>query len=205
MVPNERLAIPLGEAMYTLRAIRQVKPDPIPDSDLELLLEAAGRAPSSGNQQPWHFVVVTDPAMKAKLQALYKESWWNWFRSTGQDKLPEPPPHSRAAMKLTEELHLAPVLILACILAPTIPNEVLAACQNMLLAARALGIGGTLTRLNATVETRLKETFDLPANCEVSYCLRLGYPLQKFGPLRRKPVAEICSRDRFGNPMFPSS
>src|SRR5205823_5366740 len=117
--PNERLAIPLGEAMYTLRAIRQVKPDPIPDSDLELLLEAAGRAPSSGNQQPWHFVVVLDPAMKAKLQALYKESWWNWFRSTGQDKLPEPPPHSRAAMKLTEELHLAPVLILACVLTPT--------------------------------------------------------------------------------------
>ncbi len=208
MVPQEnadQLSVPLREAMYTLRAIRRVKPDPIPDADLWLLLEAAGRAPSSGNQQPWHFVVVRDLDMKAKLQALYKESWWNWFRSTGQDKLPEPPAHSRAAMRLTEELALAPVLILACTLAPTIPNEALAACQNLLLAARALGIGGTLTRLNATVESRIKETFGVPADAEVCYCIRLGYPLQPFGPLRRKPVADICSLDRFGNPMFPSS
>jgi nitroreductase len=107
-------------------------------------------------------------------------------------------------MKLTEELHRAPVLILACVLEPTIPNEALAACQNLLLAARALGIGGTLTRISSTAG-RVKEEFGLPADCELAYCVRLGYPLLPFGPLRRKPVSAICSLDRFGNPMFPSS
>jgi len=193
--------MPLGEAMYSQRAIRSVKPDPIPEADLRLLLEAAGRAPSSGNNQPWHFVVIIDPEMKAKLQALYRESWYNWFRSTGQDKLPKLPHHIRAAMRLTEELHHAPVLILACTLAPTIPNEVLTAAQNLLLAARALGLGATLTRLNASVDARVRETFNVPANAEIGYCIRLGYPLQEFGPLRRKPVRNICSLDRFGNPV----
>jgi nitroreductase len=193
--------MPLGEVISSQRAIRRVKLDAIPEADLRLLLAAAGQAPSSGNGQPWHFVVVTDPELKAKLQTLYHESWYNWFCSTGQDKLPEPPAHVRAAMRLTEELHLAPVLILACTLAPTIANEVLSAVQNLLLAARALGIGATLTRLNATVDARARETFNLPANAEIGYCIRLGYPVREFGPLRRKPVSEICSLNRFGTPV----
>jgi nitroreductase len=198
---SSRLAMPLGEAIYTQRAIRRVKSDPIPETDLRLLLEAAGRAPSSANAQPWHFIVITDGERKRQLQALYKQSWYNWFRSTGQDKLPDPPRHVRAAMRLTEELHEAPVLILACTLTPTIANEVLAAAQNMLLAARALGIGGMLTRLNATVDERLRETFGIPPKAEIGYCIRLGYPLQPFGPVRRKPLSDICSLDRFGEPV----
>jgi nitroreductase len=196
----ERLTMPLGDALSTLRAIRRVKPDPIPEDDLRLILEAAGQAPSSANHQPWHFLVVRDARMKAKLQALYHDSWWSWYRSTGQDRLAAPPPHVRGAMRLVDELHEAPVLILACTLAPTIPNEALAAAQNLLLAARALGIGGTFTRLNATVDARVKETFRLPENTEIDYCIRLGYPLQPFGPLRRKPAADVCSFEVFGNP-----
>lgn len=192
--------MPLGAAIYSQRAIRRVKPDPIPEADLRLILQAAGQAPSSGNVQPWHFVVVTDWALRKKLQALYHESWYNWFRSTGQDKLPEPPKHVRGAMRLTEELHHAPVLILACTLSPTIPNEALAAIQNLLLAARCLGIGATLTRFNTTVDRRLRETFNLPPGAEIGYCIRLGYPLQEFGPLRRKAVTDICSLNRFGEP-----
>jgi nitroreductase len=200
----DRLTMPLNEALTTLRAIRQVKPDPIPEADLRLIVEAAGQAPSSGNAQPWHFVLVRSDEGKARLQALYRESWWNWYRSTGQDQLPEPPRHVRAAMRLAEELHLAPVLVLACTLAPTIPNEALAAAQNLLLAARALGIGGTFTRLNATVVDRVRATFNLPPGCEVNYCIRLGYPLQPFGPLRRKPARDICSLESFGNaPDWP--
>ena len=198
MTDGERLNRPLGEIMYSQRAIRRVKPDPIPEADLRLLIEAAGQAPSSGNIQPWHFVVVTEPDLKARLQALYHESWYNWFRSTGQDKLPEPPKHVRGAMRLTEELHLAPVLILACTLSPTIANEALTAIQNLLLAARCLGLGATLTRFNATVDAPLREAFNLPANAEIGYCIRLGWPLQEFGPLRRKPLRDICSLNRFG-------
>lgn len=191
--------MPLGEAMFTQRAIRQVKPDPIPEARLRLLIQAAGRAPSSSNAQPWHFVVITDPELKAKLQALYRESWYTWFRSTGQDKLAELPPHTRAAMRLTEEYAQAPVLILVCNPTPNIPNEALAAAQNLMLAARALGLGATLTRINTTVD-RVKETFGIPAAAELIYCIRLGYPLQPFGPLRRKPVRDICSLNRFGEP-----
>jgi len=204
MVPQEnadQLSVPLREAMYTLRAIRRVKPDPIPDADLWLLLEAAGRAPSSGNQQPWHFVVVRDLDMKAKLQALYKESWWNWFRSTGQDKLPEPPAHSPAAMRLTEELAQAPVLILACQTQELIPNEILAAAQNLVLAARGLGIGGTFTRLGPSVDDRLKQTFGIPPDVQVMYCIQLGYPQGKFGSAQRKPLSEIASLDRWDSPL----
>ncbi|HEX6511216.1 MAG TPA: nitroreductase family protein [Chloroflexota bacterium] len=198
----ERLNMPLGEAMFSQRAIRRVKPDPIPETDLRLLLEAAGQAPSSTNAQPWHFVVVTDAGRKTRLRELYHESWWTWFRATGQDKLPEAElaPHTRAAMRLSAELDQAPVLIIACTLKPNIPNEALAAIQNLLLAARARGIGATLTRLHATVE-QVKAEFGIPADAEVFYCIRLGCPLQAFGPLRRKPVADICSLNRFGEPV----
>ncbi|HVA25856.1 MAG TPA: nitroreductase family protein [Chloroflexota bacterium] len=81
------------------------------------------------------------------------------------------------------------------------PLPSLHAAQNLLLAARSLGVGATFTRLNATVDARIRDTFNIPANAEIGYCIRLGYPLQEFGPLRRKPVHEICSLNRFGSPV----
>ena len=199
MPDADRLTMPLGQALYSQRAVRRVKPDTIPDADLRLLIEAAGQAPSSSNVQPWHFIVVTDRDLRQELQAIYHESWFNWFRSTGQDKLTDPPKHVRGAMRLTEELAEAPVLILACALAPTIPNELLAAAQNLLLAARGLGLAGMFVRFNASVEAKLRRAFNIPAGAELGYCIRLGYPLQEFGPLRRKAVREICSLNRFGD------
>ena len=74
--PNtaDRLNMPLGEAIFTLRAIRRLRPDPIPDEDLRAVLEAAIRAPSGGNTQPWRFLVVRDPALRSKLGELYREA-----------------------------------------------------------------------------------------------------------------------------------
>ena len=75
MSTEDRLTIPLGEAIFTLRAIRRLKPDPVPDSDIRDILEAAIRAPNGGNQQPWRFIVVTDPELKSRLAKLYHEAW----------------------------------------------------------------------------------------------------------------------------------
>ena len=65
----------LYEAMSTLRAVRKLRPDPIPDDVLERVLQAACWAPTGGNQQPWRVVVVTDPDKKAALQDIYRPEW----------------------------------------------------------------------------------------------------------------------------------
>ena len=83
MSTANRLTMPLGEAIFSLRAIRRLKPDPIPDADLRDILEAAIRAPNGGNTQPWHFVVVKDAAMRAQLGTLYHEAWWAKRRDAG--------------------------------------------------------------------------------------------------------------------------
>ena len=72
----DRLSIPLGEAIFSLRAIRKLQPTPIADENLRDILEAAIRAPNGGNQQPWHFIVVKDPTQRVALAALYHEAWW---------------------------------------------------------------------------------------------------------------------------------
>ena len=76
MTTESRLTMPLGEAIFTQRAIRRFKPDPIPDEDLRHILESAIRAPSGGNRQPWHFVVVKDAKLRAEFAPLYHEAWW---------------------------------------------------------------------------------------------------------------------------------
>ena len=76
MTTASRLTMPLGETMFTQRAIRRVKPDPIPEDDLRDILEAAIRAPSGGNSQPWHFVVIRDPELREEFAHLYQEAWW---------------------------------------------------------------------------------------------------------------------------------
>ena len=76
MSTENPLSMPLGEAIYSLRAIRRLKPDPLPDADLKEILEAAIRAPNGGNQQPWHFIVVKKPELRQQLGKLYHEAWW---------------------------------------------------------------------------------------------------------------------------------
>ena len=199
MPDYDRLALPVGEAIFTQRAIRRVKPDPIPDADLKLIFEAAGRAPSAGNRQPWHFVAIKDASLKQKLQELFVEAWWERRHRNDIHTPEQVPAHDQAALRLTTELAKAPVLVLACTTTHTVPNEVLAAAQNLHLAARALGIGSTFTRLGPTVDERLKEVFGIPADAQIQYIIQLGYPRGHFGPANRKPVAEIVSLDKWGN------
>jgi nitroreductase len=202
MSTAERLTMPLGEAIFSLRAMRRLKPDPIPDADLRNVLEAAIRAPNGGNSQPWHFMVVKDAAQRAELGKLYHEAWWAKRRDAGVTRPEDLPPNYRMSMRLADEYGQVPVTILVCATSKgTGPAaSVIPAVQNLLLAARALGIGGTITTLHPVVEERVHQLFGIPPAAQVVYCIPLGYPRGRFGPNQRKPLTEVCSFDQWGTP-----
>lgn len=199
---DPRLAMPLGEAIYSLRAIRRVKPDPIPDADLETILDAAIHAPNGGNAQPWRFLVLRDPDLRARFATLYREAWWAKRRDQGINGPEDIPAHdrvARAAMRLADEFGTAPVVVVVCATArgAGAMGSVIPSVQNLLLAARALGIGGTITTLHAQVEERVHALLGVPSTAQIVYCLPLGYPRGRFGPTSRKPLAEVCAYDRW--------
>lgn len=202
MTTEARLSMPLGEAIFSLRAIRKLKPDPVPDADIQAILEAAIRAPNGGNVQPWHFLVVRDPELRQRFAPLYHEAWWAKRHDSGYTGPDDLPDNYRSAMGLAEEIGQAPVLVFVCAMAKGsgAAGSVIPAVQNMLLAARALGVGGTITTLHPTVEDRVHELFDVPDTAQIVYCVPLGYPRGRFGPTQRKPLVEVSSYDRWGNP-----
>ena len=202
MTTEARLTMPLGEAIFTLRAIRRLKPDPISDADLRDILEAAIHAPNGGNTQRWHFVAVKDPQLRTQLGQLYKEAWWAKRKDEGINGPQDIPPGKgtrQSAMKLADEIGQAPVIMLLCAGSkPGRPSDaVIPAAQNMLLAARSLGIGGTITTLHPQVEERVHKLFDIPDTMAVVYAVPLGYPRGNFGPTTRNPLSQVASLDRW--------
>ena len=200
--PASQLTMPLGEAIFSLRAIRRVRPDPIPEAELHLIMEAAIRAPNGGNQQPWRFLILRDPLVRAPFAALYHEAWWAKRRDqgiNGPDDIPAHDRSARAAMRLADEIGQAPVIVVVCATGrgPGAMGSVIPAVQNLLLAARARGIGGTITTLHPVVEERVHALLGIPATAQLVYCLPLGYPRGKFGPTTRKPLAEVSAFDHW--------
>jgi nitroreductase len=200
MTTASRLSIPLGEAIFSLRAIRRLKPDPIPDADIRDILEAAIRAPNGGNAQQWHFLVVKEAGLRAQLGTLYHEAWWAKRRDAGIQGPEDLPRNYHAAMRMADEIGQVPVMILVCATVKGVGPmaSVIPAVQNLLLAARALGIGGTITTLHPQVEERVHALFGIPDTAQVVYCIPLGYPRGRFGPNQRKPLTEVCSYDHWG-------
>ena len=200
---SNRLSMSLGEAIFTLRAIRRLRPDPIPGEDITAILNAAIRAPNGGNLQPWHFIVVRDARLRSELGTLYHEAWWAKRKDqgiSGPEDIPASNKIMQSAMRFADEIGDAPVLILLCATArgPGPLASVIPAAQNLLLAARALGIGGTITTLHPQVEDRVHDLFDIPQSAQVVYCIPLGYPKGRFGPTDRKPLSSVSSYDRWG-------
>ena len=200
----DRLNIPLGEAIFSLRAIRRQKPDPIPEEDLKDILEAAIRAPNGGNEQPWRFLVVRDAALRTTLGELYREAWWAKRRDEGimgPEDLPDTQVR-RSAARFADEIGNSPVIVLLCATArgPGAANSVVPSAQNLLLAARSLGIGSSITTLHASVEERVHELFGIPDDAQVVYCMPLGYPRGSFGATTRKPLGEVSAVDNWNTP-----
>lgn len=204
MTTESRLTIPLGEAMFTQRAIRRFRPEPIPDDVIRDIMEAAIRAPNGGNNQPWHFLVIKDPDVRVELGELYKEAWWAKRKDEGINGPEDIPPGKsarRSAMRLSSEFASAPVVVMICALAKTAGamGSVIPAAQNLLLAARSFGVGGTITTLHKQVEDRVHRLFGIPESVQIVYCLPLGYPRGRFGSVQRNPLEEVCSVDRWDN------
>jgi nitroreductase len=192
---RSRLDMPIGEAMFTQRSIRKFKPNPISIDDIRLILEAAVKAPNGGNRQTGRFLVLTDAAVIKEFGALYHEAWWAKRRDEGQpwkrlEEVPADPGTHRAAAQLADEMKDAPCVVLAFSLGRGGSSSVIPAVQNLMLAARALGIGSVPTTLHPQVMDRVYAMLGVPAEAEFILCIPLGYPRGRFGPTSRLPTAE---------------
>jgi nitroreductase len=207
----------LFEIVQTTRAMRRLKPDPVPDALVRQILQAGVCAANGGNTQRWRFLVVKDPAIKKKVQVLYKRAF---DEVVGPRYLSSAPPpgvsrdaytRQHAAVEyLTEHFHEAPVWIVACLdegtATPTRWSgaSIYPAVQNMLLAARALGLGATLTTRHLLHEKEAEAALGLPPGAHSYAIIPIGYPMGKFGPVGRGPLTEIVYEDRWGRPFAAS-
>lgn len=201
-IDHTRLSMSLGEAMFTQRAIRRLRPDPIPPDDLRLVVEAAVRAPSGGNSQPARFLVLTDRETIRAFGALYREAWWAKRRDEGRpwtrrEDIPASERVPRLAARLADELADAPCVVLVLSVAGGHANSVIPAAQNLMLAARALGIGSVPTTLHPSVMERVYALLGIPPDAVFHLCIPLGYPRGRFGPTQRRPTAETTFFDRW--------
>ena len=197
------------QAMRELRAMRRIKPDPVPTELIREIVEYGTYAPTASNGQDWRFIVVTDPELKRKIAEPCRRAVEEYAARSS-----EPPPHQeRGAWErqrkalLWQAHHLAeiPVLLFACMLIPlnddftqtrrhsSTNGSIWPAIQNMLLACRAKGLGATATTLHLVYEDEVNALLGLPANARTFAMLPIGWPMGKFGPVRRRPVDEVMS------------
>ncbi len=215
-MPNE---MGIFEAMRTQRAIRRFKPTPVPDELITKVLDAAIRAPSGSNRQAWYFIVIRDPGVKSKIGEIYGTTWHGRTAMRRDPKAIPVDPRLFETWKYTAD-HMAdaPVLILACLGEGATPRptgedeqraveatrgaSIYPAVQNLLLAARAVGLGTTLTTVHVVSETQIKEILGIPPEVRTAALIPMGYPEDPdaFRPNRRKPVEEVTFYDRWGNP-----
>jgi nitroreductase len=205
------------EIMQTTRAMRRLKPDPVPDALIQRILEAGICAANGGNFQRWRFLVVKDPAVKKAVQVLYKRAYDELIGPRYASSAPPPGVtaekyrRQHAAVEyLTEHFHEAPVWIVACIdegsAKPTRWSgaSIYPAVQNMLLAARALGLGTTLTTRHLVHEAEAEKALGLPEGVHSYAILPIGYPMGKFGPVGRGALEDVVYQDRWGTPYRAS-
>lgn len=205
----------LLEGLTTTRAIRRYRRELVPDDVLRDILFAATRAPSGSNRQPFRFLVLTDSerALAAKeLIAQGAQKVWGHKRDNdGYDKgsgVDLASPKARMARTMEEYVsHFAdvPVLILACLVRYREPNplegaSVFPACQNILLAARALGYGAVLTGFHSYVDSELRELLGIPEGTLIAASITVGKPAGNHGPVRRVPMRELVYGDQWGEP-----
>ena len=187
--------------MYSQRAIRDFTTDAVPEEIIGRVLDAAIRAPSATNAKFCHFVVVRDPDVRAGLGALYlevqQESYGNpeVVRTWLADKDPRV---VQAAADFAEVIHEVPVLIVVCSTEPHVESSVYPAVQNLMLAARSLGLGTVLTTMLAFRAPQARELLGMPDEAIIHCMIPLGWPAKPFGPVRRWPVEEVTHWDGWG-------
>lgn len=206
-------SVGLLEGLTSTRAIRRYLNEPIPPEALRDMLFAATRAPSGSNRQPFRFIVLTDSetAQRAKqLIAQGAQKVWNHKRTndgysegSGVDENSPKSRMARTMQQYVDNFANVPVLVLACLVRYREPNplegaSVYPACQNLLLAARALGYGGVITGFHGFVEQELRELLNIPDGTLIAASISLGKPAGKHGPVRRVPMGELVYGDAWG-------
>lgn len=203
---------PVGllDGMATTRAIRRYLSEPIPEGDLATMLWHASRAPSGSNRQPFRFLVLRDGPnavqAKARLGRSFREMWAEKRAREGYDggsgrSAGSPKARMAATMQhYVDHFEDVPVVVLVCNLrhrasSPLEGASVYPACQNLLLAARALGYGGVLTTFHQLVEDDLRAILGVPDEVGIAATITLGRPVGGHGPVRRRPIEELVFDD----------
>ena len=205
--------MPLAEAMLTQRQVRRVKPDPIDDRIVLRCLELALEAPTGSNMQNWEFVVVKDRAVKAKLAAQYRRAQMFYGLFGHVVRTDEQTRRIRKSVQWQiDHFEEIPVLVVCCLRGgyrvPFLPEppivasshygSIYPAAQNLLLAARSIGLGGALITMPLLSHTVARRTLKLPLSIEPCCIVALGWPTGRYGPKARKPVGTVVHLDRYG-------
>ena len=174
------------------RAIRSFTGEDVPDELVNQVLTAAIHGPSGSNTQPWHFIVIRDPRVKQALSEVYEEA-----RSAAGATRP-------AAGGVRQPLSAAPVLIVACVNTPASGQaglqtgaSIYPSVQNLMLAARALGLGTVLTTLHRRRKAQIHAILGIPDDVESAAIIPLGWPDREYGPNRRPPLEQFVMHDRW--------
>ena len=197
-----RYIMDLFEAMHTQRAIRRYEPDPVSDDDIAKILKATVHAPSGGNRQPWHFVVVRDAELRKKLGELYWGATEYARENLGLHK--ETPTYLHSGYDFAQHIGEFPVHILPFVQTAENPffmgSNIYMAIQNLFLAARGLGLGTCYTSNILAREEQVKELLGVPDGWTLAALIPLGHlgPGEHFGGARRKPLEEVVSYDQWG-------
>ncbi|HZU80005.1 MAG TPA: nitroreductase family protein [Acidimicrobiales bacterium] len=205
----------LLQGLATTRAIRRYRDQPVTDEELATVLFAATRAPSGSNRQPFRFVVLRDGPRAAEARRVLGEAarrMWSFKREADRydEGSGDDPPSPKARLARTLEHYFghlddAPVIVLGCLrryrdASPYEGASIYPACQNLLLAARAVGLGGVLTQVHLLAHEELRAVLAIPDDVAVHATITLGHPAGRHGPVRRRPLAELVFEDHWEGP-----
>jgi nitroreductase len=197
--------VPLLEGIRTTRAIRRLRPDPVPPELIRKVCEAGTFAPSGGNRQPWAFIAVTEPERRRWVAERYRPMFHRYiapaleaardpgFGEAGRRM-------QRAAVHLADHLHEAPVhLFVAGWTRRGQPQlqALMPAVQNVLLACRAVGLGASLTTLHRRFGEECDRWLGLPDNRPTCALIPIGWPKGRYGRPPRTPVDECLFWERY--------
>jgi nitroreductase len=206
--------VSLYRGLVTTRAIRRYTDEPVPDEVLRDMLFAATRAPSGSNRQPFRFVVLTDGPVAQRAKVLIgtgaRRFWAAKREADGYDRgsgTQSDSPKARLARTMqdyVDQYERVPVLVLACYVpyrnhtAASDGASLYPACQNLLLAARALGYGGVMTGWQFAADDELHRLLGMPEEVQIMATITLGRPQGAHGPVRRRPLPELVFGERWG-------
>ena len=210
----------LYDALLTTRAMRRFSADPVDRTSIEACLRAAVQAPSGGNIQPWQFVVVDDPAVRAPLAELYRRCYARYQRALlALPQVPRSPEEEAswqrtvgAAQHLADHFHEVPVIVAVCVAGidltltdddgpldiGSVLGSVFPAIQNFILAARSEGLGTSLTTVHRIEQQACRDILGVPERQQIVALLPVGHPLGRWGVARRKPAEKVTSWNRWG-------